>query len=154
MSAVRSESRPGRADDLPAVVALLAECGLPTGDLSASHLDAFRLVLADVRLVGVGGVEPAGDAGLLRSVAVLPGFRRRGLARQLVADCEATAVERGIATLYLIPNDAAAEAVFTRCGYCRVERTGVPDALRRLPEFTHLCPQSHPCLRKSLVPGA
>ena len=69
MSAVRSESRPARADDLPAVVALLAECGLPTGDLSASHLDAFRLVLADGRLVGVGGVEPAGDAGLLRSVA-------------------------------------------------------------------------------------
>jgi len=44
--------------------------------------------------------------------------------------------------------------VFTRCGYCRVERSGLPDALRRLPEFTHLCPQSQPCLRKSLVPGA
>jgi N-acetylglutamate synthase-like GNAT family acetyltransferase len=54
---------------------------------------------------------------------------------------------------YLIPIDDPAQAFFARRGFALVERGSVPDAVRSLPEFTHRCPQTHPCLRKLLDAG-
>lgn len=142
--------RSAGADSFAAVVALLDRCGLPSADLTPAHLDHFVLAWQDGAAVGVAGIEPVAANGLLRSVAVLPTHRRAGLAAALVAACEALARRQGLDSLFLIAKDLAAARYFSRHGYAEVLREAVPPALRTLPEFSHLCPQSSPCLGKPL----
>jgi N-acetylglutamate synthase-like GNAT family acetyltransferase len=148
MSAPRPEIRPAQAADFPAIVALVTASGLPASDLAATSLANFQVAASDGSLVGVAGVERAGAAGLLRSLAVAADFRSLGHARELVADCEALAAKQGLSGLYLIAKDERAANFFAHAGYAAVVRESVPLALEQLPEFTHLCPQSRPCLRK------
>lgn len=154
MSARSGEAGAGlrlaRGDDLPAVVALLTACGLPSSDLSEASLAHFQVIESDGRLVGVAGLEVAGALGLLRSVAVATEFRGRDLARRLVEAVEAVSRRDQLSALYLIANDCGVARFFVRLGYTPLERTRVPPALLALPEFSHLCPQSCPCLRKVL----
>jgi N-acetylglutamate synthase-like GNAT family acetyltransferase len=147
---MKPELRPAQAADLPAVVELLSACGLPSSDLTAASLAAFHVAEVGGRLVGVAGLEVAGGFALLRSVAVAPDFRARGVARQLVTACEDHARTSQLLALYLIAGNAHAADYFARAGYAAVTRAQVPPALRVLPEFSHLCPQSSPCLRKIL----
>lgn len=71
-------------DDLPELLALLQECGLPHGDVTADKLAEFLVCRAGGRLIATAGLEVCGDAVLLRSLAVLPGYRQRGLASRLL----------------------------------------------------------------------
>lgn len=150
MSAPDFGLRPAQADDLPGIVALLSACGLPSSDLNEASLVCFHVVEAGGLLVGVAGLEVAGSHGLLRSVAVAPDHRGQGLAGRLVEATEAVARKRALSALYLLANDANAAAYFGRIGYSPIDRTRVPAALRAHPEFSQLCPQSCPCLRKVL----
>ncbi len=152
MSAPPPEIRRALERDLDAIQGLLSQCGLPSGDLSSEGLEGFFVAMAERDLVGVAGIEMAGRFALLRSAAICPGFRSAGLGRRLLAACEALALERGIRALYLIANDDAAAQYFARCGYCLIDRQRVPVPLTHLAEFTHLCPQTHPCLRTILKP--
>jgi N-acetylglutamate synthase-like GNAT family acetyltransferase len=115
-------------------------------------LDGFHVAMADRDLVGVAGIEMADDVALLRSMAICPGFRSIGLGRRLLAAGEELALDRGVRALYLIANDDAAVNYFARFGYGLIDRRRVPVPLTYLAEFTHLCPQTHPCLRKTLNP--
>lgn len=136
-------------DSLPALTAFLAESGLPGEDLSAGHLPGFELALDEAgRLVGVAGLETAGKAGLLRSVAVLPGWRSQGLGQRLVMRREAAAAGAGVVDLYLLTTSAA--AFFARLGYQDAERNEVPAAIAAHPQFRRLCPVSARCMKKSL----
>ncbi len=149
MSAI--EIRAAAPDSLALVVDVLRQCDLPHADLAEAHMADFVLAFAADRLVGVAGIERAGDHGLLRSVAVLPPQRGMGVARQLVAACEAHAAALGLHVLVLIAADQTAAQYFTHLGYATATRGELPHALLALPEFTHLCPKSMPCLRKVLV---
>lgn len=145
------ELRRAQAGDLPAIRALLAACGLPGADLDGERMAGFHVATIGDELAAVAGIETAGDAALLRSLAVSPPRRGGGLARRLVCASEALAQSHGVAALYLIANDAAAARFFARLGYAPVERQLVPAELRKLAEFTHLCAPTHPCLRKRLA---
>jgi N-acetylglutamate synthase-like GNAT family acetyltransferase len=140
------------ASDLDAIRGLLSQCGLPSDDISGDTLDGFHVAMADRGLVGVAGIEMADNFALLRSAAVCQGFRFAGLGRRLLAACEALALDRRARALYLIANDDAAATYFTSLGYCLIDRQRVPAPLTYLAEFTHLCPQTHPCLRKIVDP--
>ena len=142
--------RPAQGDDLQGIVTLLMVCGLPSSDLNAASLTHFHVIESAGRLVGVAGLEIAGSNGLLRSVAVAPDFRGKGLARRLVEATEASARKAGLLALYLLANDANAAHYFGCIGYALLDRGRVPTALLALPEFSQLCPQSCPCLRKVL----
>lgn len=149
MSAI--EIRPAEAESLALVRDVLRQCDLPHADLTEAHMADFVLAFEADCLVGVAGVERAGDHGLLRSVAVLPQQRSMGVARRLVAACEAHAVTIGLQALVLIAADQHAAQYFAHLGYAMATRDELPHALLALPEFTHLCPKSMPCLRKALI---
>ncbi len=144
------ELRPAQGNDLPGIVALLTACSLPSSDLNEASLANFYVIESAERLVGVAGLEVAGSQGLLRSVAVAMGFRGKGLASRLVEATEAASRKSGLSALYLLANETNAASYFGRVGYSPVDRARVPAALLALPEFSQLCPQSCPCLRKVL----
>ena len=150
MSAPSYDLRPAQGKDLPGIVALLMVCGLPSSDLNAAILTHFHVIESAGRLVGVACLEVAGSHGLLRSVAVAPDFRGKGLAGRLVEATETASRKSDLSALYLLANDANAASYFGRIGYLPIDRARVPAVLLALPEFSQLCPQSCPCLRKVL----
>lgn len=81
------------------VLALLAECGLPTLDLVATDFDGFLGCGSDGRLDGVVGLEFHGADALLRSLAVATGSRCKGCGRALVEGAQRLALAHGIETL-------------------------------------------------------
>lgn len=142
--------RLAKADDLDAIRQLLNFCNLPSSDLTAEKLAAFYVALKGDSLLGVAGLERAGEDVLLRSVAVHPEQRGTGLGKRLVNACREFARDDGARAIYLIPNDAMAQAFFLHLGCTEVPRIALPEALQKLPEFTHLCPQTHPCMQMPL----
>jgi hypothetical protein len=60
MTRPRWQSRPATEADLPAVLALLAECDLPADGL-AEHLSTLLVAEADQRLIGTAGLELYGQ---------------------------------------------------------------------------------------------
>lgn len=149
MSATNCEFRAPRADDLPGVIALLKTCGLPTDDLGAVNLEHFELA-EDARgqIVGIAGFDRAGSDALLRSLAVAPDCRGRGLGDALVMRREAAAKIVGVSCFYLLTTSAA--GYFRRLGYGDVTRAEVPAAIAAHAQFRSLCPASATCLAKRL----
>ena len=137
--------RKAERDDLPRIESLLEANGLPTDDV-AGKLACFRVARADATFVGVGGVEPHGSDGLLRSVVVTEPYRGRGHGRALCDALEARARDDGIETLYLLTTTAA--PFFDRRGYEPVDREAVPPRIGQTAEFAELCPDSATCMRK------
>lgn len=123
----------------PPVAELLASCGLPTDDLAANSRVTFYGT-EPAPSQGVVALEEVGSVALLRSLAVAPEFRGRGLGAALVAHAEATAKNRGIAELYLLTTSA--RAFFAGRGYHEIPRSSAPSAIVALPQFTTLCPSS------------
>lgn len=138
-----------RPSDLTAVVSLLDAVGLPHDDLTEAALQHVRVLRRDGTICGVVGVEPAGTAALLRSLAVRPLAQGQGAGRALVRDAEAYAREQGIETLYLLTTTAA--DFFAELGYERISRDAVPRRVAQTAEFERLCPSTAPCMRKSLI---
>lgn len=134
--------RPASPADEPAVAALLTASGLP---LDGVH-DALRcfVVAEDAgALVGVAGIEACGTQGehaLLRSVAVAPTWRSRGLGRALVTRTIADAEARGVKALYLLTTTA--ESYFPNFGFAVTPRDAVPDDVKATSEYGGACPAS------------
>ncbi|HEX8962707.1 MAG TPA: arsenic resistance N-acetyltransferase ArsN2 [Rhodocyclaceae bacterium] len=136
-------------DWLPRILALLRGMHLPVDDISADAPSGFELALDRTgEVVGMAGLELAGSDALLRSVAVAPDWRGRGLGRELVARREAAAREAGVAAVYLLTTDA--DGYFRRLGYLDVLRDAVPAAIAAHAQFRRLCPASAKCLAKRL----
>src|SRR5687767_8610794 len=113
--------RVATADDHNAIAALLAQADLPD-----EIGDAAQFLLAELgpALVGTVATERYGAAALLRSLAVVPAQRGRGLGAALVERTERDAREQGIADLYLLTTTA--EKFFAARGYVRIDRGVVP----------------------------
>lgn len=132
----------------PDVVALLTASALPIDDLADPAI-ALLGARTDDALVGVVGVQLlAGDLALLRSLAVDPAARTRGLGATLCDAAEALARARGIAALWLLTTTA--RDYFARRGYVEVARADVPDAVRATAQFGALCPASAVVMRRAL----
>lgn len=138
---------PGLAEDVPAVRALLDGCGLPFADVSA---DRQELVVATGAgaLVGCVALERHGAAVLLRSLAVAPGWRGRGVGRALHDRILATAALRGATAAYLLTTTA--ERFAAARGFERVERSAVPADVAASPQLRGLCPAAAVCMRRDL----
>ncbi len=136
-------------NSLAEVRSLLAACDLPYADIDEQIAKHFLLAMcSDGELMGAVGVEKHEQHGLLRSLAVVPQARNKGLGKQLVSRAEISAKESGIDSLYLLTTTA--EAYFRRLNYLPTDRDKVPTNIAKTSEFTHLCPDSAICLRKSL----
>ena len=133
--------------DLPAIAALLSECALPADDVQA-HVDHFVVARYRERLVGVVGLELADRAALLRSLAVEPAWRNRGVARALYARILAHARLLGIEKLYLLTTTA--RAFFAKLGFATCERSEVPSAIAATAQFRSLCPSTAVCMVKDV----
>jgi protein-tyrosine-phosphatase/N-acetylglutamate synthase-like GNAT family acetyltransferase len=139
---------PATADDVADARRLLDAAGLPTGDLTPALLRNFMVRREGPNLTAVGGLEPVGSDRLLRSVAVSPSQRGRGVGRQLVEALEAAARTRGSRRLYLLTTSA--ERYFERLGFARVVREAAPPEVRATREFSTLCPSSSALMVKTL----
>lgn len=134
--------RPATAADASAVEALLTGSNLPLNGVREA-LGCFVVAHDDGRLVGVAGIEECGVRGehaLLRSVAVDPAWRSRGLGRALVSRAIALAESRGVNALYLLTTTA--EHYFPSFGFVTTSRDAVPDDVRSTAEFRGACPAS------------
>lgn len=139
---------PATPDDLAAVVELLRRCELPFEDLRPGDMREFLVIPAEGELAACAGLQIVGAAALLRSLAVCPPLRLKGVARELCDQLEQRARENGVNSLFLLT--ATADKFFGRRGYEAVEREAVPAAIRATAEFRTLCPASAVCMRKPL----
>ena len=142
------ELRPARPAELDAIAGLLRVADLPVQDLDAAMLDAFVVATESGVCVGVVGLEIRNSNALLRSLAVEPRHRSRGLGARLVDVIETEARARGVTALYLLTTTAT--AFFERMGYAAHDRATVPPAIAATTEFSSLCPDTADCLWRDL----
>ena len=140
--------RQADARDLPELVALLAECALPFGDLTETHLREFLVCRDGGRLVATAGLELCDDAVLLRSLAVAATHRGRGLATRLVDTLERRARAKRQRVMFLLTTTV--QGFFAARGFRPVERQLVPASIAATTEFRSLCPASALCMRNRL----
>lgn len=140
---------PARPDDLPAILGLLERDGLPKAGLEA-HVATTVVARDGTRIVGCAAVEVYGEDGLLRSVAVDPGHRGRGLGIRLTEAAMALARARGVGALYLLTETAG--DFFPRFGFHAIARDRVAPAVRQSVEFTSACPASAQAMMTELTP--
>lgn len=147
----RYEFRPSRPGDEVAIRALLAAASLPVEDLSTGRQE-FVLAHSGGALVGCVGLEAYGDVGLLRSFAVAPALRRRGLGARLFEHIVARSLLRGVKTAYVLTTTA--ERFCLAHGFERVDRSQVPAAIAATEQFRALCPATAACFRRRLETDA
>jgi amino-acid N-acetyltransferase len=130
------------------VVALLEAEGLPSSDVTESHLEHFFFAGSDGAPIGIVGLEPFGPDALLRSLVVSSAARTQGLGSALVLHAEGYAVSHQVRTLYLLTTTA--ESYFEHRGYRRIDRVQAPPAIQSTREFASLCPASSAFMFKPL----
>jgi amino-acid N-acetyltransferase len=128
--------RPAAPQDRAAVEALLRSSELPIAGV-AEHLSEFFVAEHRGEIVASAGLEQFGSAALLRSVAVAPGYRNRGLARMLLDRLLDRARGGGIARVYLLTTTAA--DYFSRAGFAPVVRDAVDAGVMASSEFQGAC---------------
>src|SRR5712692_7011210 len=75
--------RAAKQGDLPSILSLLTSLELTVAGVG-QHLEHFLVVEDGGKIVGRAGLETYGFHAFLRSVAVRPQYRERGLATSLV----------------------------------------------------------------------
>lgn len=147
MDSVSLTLEPADGDSLAYVETLLEENGLPSRDVRSAP-DAFYVAHDGDERIGVGGVEPRGTDGLLRSVVVERSKRGAGYGTALCDALEAEAESAGLDALYLLTTTAS--EFFADRGYETIRRSEAPAGIRRTTEFDELCPSTATCMRKEL----
>ncbi|CAH1666754.1 arsenic resistance N-acetyltransferase ArsN2 [Chelatococcus asaccharovorans] len=135
------------ANDAGLADALTAE-GLPVDDLAEAGQTFYTFSTLDGATVGYGGLELLGEHILLRSVAVLPAFRGKGLGRNIVPVLLCRAYRSGARTAWLLTDTAA--PFFEKIGFRVVDRQAAPAAVLATRQTASLCPASAPLLSRSI----
>jgi N-acetylglutamate synthase-like GNAT family acetyltransferase len=136
--------RPPRLEDLPSIEALLLRAELPPAGLRDQFPGAYVLAEEDSTLLGLAGLERYGRVGLLRSVAVEPRARARGVGRALVEERDGWARGAGLQAVYLLTLGAA--GYFPRLGFSVLARRLAPAEIVASPQFSEICPASAICM--------
>ena len=154
---IRIES--ARAGDLITLRQLLSTCGLPLEGVvetidTREPLDQFVVALEDGDggrpLIGCAGLEVHGTACVLRSLAVDPGMRGRGVARLLIEEILQRARDAGCRQAFLLTTTI--EPMAARYGFSRIERTDVPAELLATSEFALNACSTATVMRRDLQP--
>jgi amino-acid N-acetyltransferase len=147
--------RRANAGDRVAIERLLADAGLPgdgVAEILATRPADFVVAedpAAPGALLGVAGLEVCCDNALLRSVAVRPEWRARGLGREIIGRAIREGEARGLRALYLLTTTA--EHYFPRFGFATVAREAVPAEIRETVEFRSACPNSAVAMERVLA---
>lgn len=120
--------------DLPEVLALLAEVGLPSEGVR--ELFTTFLVARDGagRLVGCAGIERHDASALLRSVAVSPGLQRSGLGSRLTEAALDLARATGARDIVLLTTTAR-EFFVSRFAFTEARRADYDACFAASPEW-------------------
>ena len=133
--------------DKEKVLDLLNGAELPIEDLTTEKMNKFMIARdEDDCIIGVVGIEMYQGSGLLRSLAVHPAYRGKGIGSQLTRRIESFARQNGVQTLYLLTVTAA--DFFLKIGYEMTQRDKVPESIGKTEEFKNICPVSAVCLSK------
>ena len=132
------------------IIELLTDANLPIEDLTTDKLKNFLVARGkDGSVMGTVGVESYQDVGLLRSLVVHPGYRGRGVGKELTKELESFARQMGIKVLFLLTMTAV--DFFPKLGYRVTQRSDVPHQVTETFEFKSACPVSAVCLYKDLM---
>ena len=132
--------------DRQAVMALLAEQGLPVSDITENTL-LYSLLDGD-KVIGTAGLDIFDDSALVRSVSVLKELQGKGYGKFLNGLVELAAKEKEINCLYLITNTAG--GFFGRRGYSIIDREAAPETIKQTGQFSTLCPSSAVVMKKNI----
>jgi amino-acid N-acetyltransferase len=138
---------PARKSDLPAVVALLQQNGLPDDGL-AEHFETTWVARRSGEVVGCVALEIYADGALLRSLAVQERLRGNGLGERLTRAALDHAKEAGVSDVYLLTETAG--GFFPRFGFHSITRADVPASVRQSVEFISACAESALAMTKHL----
>ena len=133
--------------DLPQVIGLLTNAGLSIEGVT-EHFKNFYVAEERAELVGVAGIQTLNYIGLLRSTAVMRGFRNRGVGKLLIKAAVNHARELGLDELYLLTFNQ--RDYFCKLGFEPVERTTVPEVVQGTVEYRELCIGAE-CMRIALL---
>jgi len=133
--------------DAAAIEELLTSTGLPTQGVR-EHLAHFLVARAAGAIIGVIGLEPYGEEGLLRSLAVRPEYRSKGMGNNLYTRLLVEARAEGIKRLVLLTTTA--DRWFAGRGFARIGRESVVGDLRTSAEFRGACPSTAVCMELKL----
>lgn len=111
--------------DLPSSRSLLTSVDLTVAGVG-EHVDHFLVVEDAGKIVACAGLETYGFHALLRSVAVHPHYRNRGLATLLVTRLVDQTRQDRLHAVYLLTTSA--EAYFRRLGFETIPREDVDPA--------------------------
>jgi amino-acid N-acetyltransferase len=120
--------------DLPEILALLNECGLPEAGLACRPGTLILAAKDEDRVVGCAALELFAEQALMRSVAVAADRRGRGLGDRVVEGALELARRLRIEDIYLLTDDA--ERFFARHGFQPIDRSSVPAAVAGSSGFT------------------
>lgn len=138
------EILPATGGDAEIIKMLLTEAGLSTIGVD-ENLRTFIVARDGDRVVGCAGAEAYQFAALVRSVAVLPEFRGKGLGRRLVRQILDRLASRGLREFYLLTTDA--EDYFRKRGFKTIDRDEVHPQLLASRQFQDACPSTATCMR-------
>ena len=109
------------------------------------HWQTFVVARDGKTLVGCGGSEAYANAALIRSIAVDPMHRRRGVARMIVRHLLDRLSARGIREFYLLTTTA--QDYFKKRGFKKCDRDEVHPQLLASREFQDACPKTATVMR-------
>jgi amino-acid N-acetyltransferase len=129
--------------NLAQLEALLRHSNLPTQDCAAQAQNFYGIFAGD-ELIAAGGLEPATDYVLLRSIVVKQQYRESGLARSISEYLISLAEAEGRLAVYLLTETAG--SYFQKLGFVPLSRAEVPAAIAQTRQFSVLCPDSADCM--------
>ena len=132
------------AADVEGIKRLLEVNDLPLEGVD-QHWKTFIVARDGDALVGCGGSEAYSNAALIRSIAVSPMYRSRGIGRLLVRQLLDRLSSRGIREFYLLTTSA--QDYFKRRGFKKCDRDEVNPQLLASREFQDACPKTATCMR-------
>ena len=135
---------PAAASDLEPIKELLRTSGLPIAGVD-DHWKTFIVAREGGKLVACGGAEAYQFAALIRSVAVRPDYRSKGLGRRIVRQLLDRLASRGLREFYILTTTA--EEYFRKRGFKTIDRDEVHPQLLSSREFQDACPDSAVCMR-------
>jgi len=129
-----------QADDLNAIKDLLIRSDLPVTDIDENKIDFIVAVNDKNAVIGCVGLERRGADGLLRSLAVDPSYRSKGIGHELFYYLLSTSRQYGIKDLHLLTTTA--EKFFASSGFSVFPREEAPAPIKETAEFATICPSS------------
>lgn len=127
-----------KKSDIPEIIELLAENDLPIADLTNDI--EFYIEKENGSISAVGGIEPAGNNVILRSVAVAESFKGKGLGSKMTRFLLEKAKTNENNDVFLLTTTT--EKYFPKFGFKEIDRESAPEDIKNSSEFTTVCPDT------------